>query len=67
MEDNTKTTDKTIGELTVKDVVVIGVALYTVKFCGRVLLMSMTPAVVKATEKLKAKTDKMKAEQNTRN
>lgn len=66
MEDNAKTIDKTIGDLTVKDVIVIGAALYTMKVCGRVLLMSVTPAMVKATEKLKSKTEAMKAEQNNR-
>jgi len=66
MEDNKNRSDKTLGELTVKDVIVIGAALYTIRFCGRVLTRSIAPSLVKSANRIVAKTEALKAEQANR-
>lgn len=62
MEDNTKRLDKTIGDLTAKDVIVIGVTLCAAKYCYDVATYMMVKPVRKWSNKLIEKSEKMKAE-----
>jgi hypothetical protein len=66
MEDKKNRRDKTFGDLTVADAVVIGVCFYTIRFCGRILLGATTPTIVKAAEKIRAKTEMLKNEAQQR-
>jgi hypothetical protein len=62
MEDTTNRLDKTLADLTAKDVIVIGAGLLAVRFCGQVASGVMAPQLRKLTRKIEEKTEKMKAE-----
>ena len=62
MEDNTNRLDKTLADLTAKDVIVIGAGLLAVRFCAQVASGVMNPQLRKLTKKIEKKTAEMKAE-----
>ena len=64
MEDNTKRLDKTLGDLTAKDVIVIGTCILAAKACKDVFHASMAPTYRKWSKQLRQKTEELKTKED---
>lgn len=62
MEDNTKRLDKTFDDLTLRDVIVVGVAFLVIKDCVKTARYMMAPKLIKFSKRMEAKSAKMKTD-----
>jgi len=66
MEDNTKRLDKTLEDLTAKDVIVIGIGVVAARAAIRAFQYQTAPTLRKWNKQLKAKNEELRAKEAER-